>query len=71
MSYTFLISTDNGGAGMRAAQIMATDFKKIGIKLNLQVVNDTTLNNDLYGNHYRNFSWRCGAGTPTSIRTTS
>ena len=31
------------------------DFKKIGVKLNIQVVNDTTLNNDLYGNHYRNF----------------
>jgi peptide/nickel transport system substrate-binding protein len=55
MSYTFLISTDNGGEGTRAAQIMATDFKKIGVKLNVQVVNDTTLNNDLYGNHYRNF----------------
>jgi peptide/nickel transport system substrate-binding protein len=56
MSYTFLISTDNGGEGTRAAAIMATDFKKIGVKLNVQVVNDPTLNNDLYGNHYKNFA---------------
>jgi peptide/nickel transport system substrate-binding protein len=55
MSYTFLISTDNGGAGVRSGQIMANDFKKIGIKLNLQVVGDTSLNADLYGNHYRNY----------------
>jgi peptide/nickel transport system substrate-binding protein len=55
MAYTFLISTDNGGEGTRAAAIMSTDYKKIGVKLNIQVVNDTTLNNDLYGNHYRNF----------------
>jgi peptide/nickel transport system substrate-binding protein len=55
MSYNFLISTDNGGAGIRAGQIMVTDYKKIGIKLNLQVTGDDTLNNDLYGNHYRNF----------------
>jgi peptide/nickel transport system substrate-binding protein len=56
MSYPFLVSTDNGGEGTRAAAIMATDYKKIGIKLDIQVVNDTTLNNDLYGNHYRNFA---------------
>jgi peptide/nickel transport system substrate-binding protein len=56
MAYTFLISTDNGGEGTRAAAIMATDFKKIGVKLNVQVVNDPTLNNDLYGNHYKNFA---------------
>jgi peptide/nickel transport system substrate-binding protein len=55
MSYKFLISTDNGGAGIRSAQIMTTDFKKIGIQLNFQVVSDTQLNNDLYGNHYRNY----------------
>jgi peptide/nickel transport system substrate-binding protein len=55
MAYNFLVSTDNGGEGTRAAAIMATDYKKIGVKLNIQVVNDTTLNNDLYGNHYRNF----------------
>jgi peptide/nickel transport system substrate-binding protein len=56
MAYTFLISTDNGGEGTRAAAIMATDFKKIGVKLNVQVVNDPTLNSDLYGNHYKNFA---------------
>jgi peptide/nickel transport system substrate-binding protein len=55
MSYNFLISTDNGGAGIRSAQIMKTDFKKVGINLNIQVVGDTQLNNDLYGNHYRNY----------------
>ena len=56
MSYPFLISTDNGGEGTRAAAIMATDFKKIGVNLNVQVVNDPTLNSDLYGNHYKNFA---------------
>jgi peptide/nickel transport system substrate-binding protein len=55
MSYTFDISTDNGGAGIRSGQIMVTDFKRIGIKLNLQVTGDTALNSALYGNHYRNF----------------
>jgi peptide/nickel transport system substrate-binding protein len=55
MSYKMLISTDNGGEGIRAGQIMTNDYKKIGVKLNVQVVNDTTLNNALYGNHYRNF----------------
>jgi len=55
MSYTMLVSTDNGGEGTRAAAIMATDYKKIGVNLNVQVVNDPTLNNDLYGNHYKNF----------------
>jgi peptide/nickel transport system substrate-binding protein len=55
MAYTFLISTDNGGAGIRAGQIMVNDYKKIGIKLSLQVDGDAALNNALYGNHYRNF----------------
>jgi peptide/nickel transport system substrate-binding protein len=55
MAYNFLISTDNGGAGIRSGQIMKTDFQKIGIKLTLQVVGDTALNSDLYGNHYRNY----------------
>ncbi len=55
MAYTFLISTDNGGAGIRSGQIMVTDFKRIGIKLTLSVVGDTQLNSDLYGNHYRNY----------------
>src|SRR5260370_26383057 len=55
MSYTMLVSTDNGGEGTRAAPVMTNAFKKIGGKLNVQVVNDPTLNNDLYGNHYRNF----------------
>jgi peptide/nickel transport system substrate-binding protein len=55
MAYTFDISTDNGGAGIRSGQIMVTDFKRIGIKLTLRVTGDTALNSDLYGNHYRNY----------------
>jgi peptide/nickel transport system substrate-binding protein len=55
MAYTFLISTDNGGAGIRSGQIMVTDFKKIGIKLTLEVDGDTALNSALYGNHYRSY----------------
>jgi peptide/nickel transport system substrate-binding protein len=55
MSYSLLISSDNGGPGFRTGQIMANDYRKIGVKLNLQVLGDTTLNNDLLANHYRNF----------------
>jgi peptide/nickel transport system substrate-binding protein len=55
MSYSLLISADNGGPGYRTGQIMANDYRKIGVQLNLQVLGDTTLNNDLLANHYRNF----------------
>jgi peptide/nickel transport system substrate-binding protein len=56
MSYTVLLSSDNGPEGERTGQIMTADFAKIGVKLNFTEVGDNTLNADLYANHYRNFS---------------
>ncbi len=55
MSYTVLLSTDNGPEGERTGQIMTTDFAKIGVTLNFQPTSDNTLNSDIYANHYRNF----------------
>ena len=55
MSYTVLLSSDNGPEGVRTGQIMTADFAKIGVRLNFQQVDDNTLNNDLYANHYRNY----------------
>jgi peptide/nickel transport system substrate-binding protein len=56
MSYTVLLSSDNGPEGERTGQIMTADFAKIGVKLNFTEVGDNTLNSDLYANHYRNFN---------------
>ena len=55
MSYTVLLSPDNGPGGARTGQIMTADFAKIGVKLNFQLTDNDTLNNDLFANHYRNY----------------
>ncbi|HUY98150.1 MAG TPA: peptide ABC transporter substrate-binding protein [Verrucomicrobiae bacterium] len=55
MAYTLLLSPDNGGEGLRSAEIMATDFAKIGVQIKVQTVDDSTLNNDIYADHYRKF----------------
>jgi peptide/nickel transport system substrate-binding protein len=55
MSYTVLLSTDNGPEGTRTGQIMTADFAKIGVTLNFQPTSDNTLNSDIYANHYRSF----------------
>ena len=55
MSYTVLLSSDNGPEGLRTGQIMTADFAKIGVQLNFKEVDDNTLNNALYANHYRSY----------------
>jgi peptide/nickel transport system substrate-binding protein len=55
MSYTVLLSTDNGPEGMSTGQIMTADFAKIGVTLNFQPTSDNALNSAIYANHYRNF----------------
>jgi peptide/nickel transport system substrate-binding protein len=55
MSYTVLLSPDNGPEGLRTGQIMTADFAKIGIRLNFQPTGDNALNNAIYANHYRSF----------------
>ena len=55
MSYTVLLSPDNGPEGVRTGQIMTTDFAKIGVRLNFQPIGDNALNSAIYANHYRNF----------------
>jgi peptide/nickel transport system substrate-binding protein len=55
MSYTVLLSTDNGPEGMSTGQIMTADFAKIGVQLSFQPTSDNALNSAIYANHYRNF----------------
>jgi peptide/nickel transport system substrate-binding protein len=56
MSYTVYLSQDNGGEGIRAGEIMTTDFAKIGVKLTFQLTDDDALNSDITGDHYRKFN---------------
>jgi peptide/nickel transport system substrate-binding protein len=55
MKYTVYLSEDNQGAGIRAGQIMTTDFAKIGVKLVFQETDDDALNDDIVADHYRKF----------------
>jgi peptide/nickel transport system substrate-binding protein len=55
MSYTVLLSPDNGPEGVRTGQIMTADFAKIGVQLNFQPIGDNALNSAIYANHYRSF----------------
>ena len=55
MAYTVYLSQDNGGEGVRAGEIMTTDFAKIGVKLTFQPTDDDALNSDITGDHYRKF----------------
>jgi peptide/nickel transport system substrate-binding protein len=55
MRYTVLLSSDNGGEGVRAGQIMSNDFAKIGVKLTFQVTDDDALNSAITADHYRKF----------------
>jgi peptide/nickel transport system substrate-binding protein len=55
MKYTVYLSEDNQGAGIRAGEIMTTDFAKIGVKLVFQQTDDDALNDDIVADHYRKF----------------
>lgn len=56
MSYTVLLSPDNGGEGLRTGQIMTTDFAKVGVKLTFQTVGDDSLTTAIEADKYRKFN---------------
>jgi peptide/nickel transport system substrate-binding protein len=55
MSYTVLLSPDNGGEGLRTGEIMTADFLKIGVKLSFETVDDDALQDELEADKYRKF----------------
>jgi peptide/nickel transport system substrate-binding protein len=55
MSYTVMLSPDNGGEGLRTGAIMTTDFAKIGVKLSFETVDDDALEDGIEADHYRTF----------------
>jgi peptide/nickel transport system substrate-binding protein len=55
MSYTVLLSPDNGGEGLRTGEIMTNDFLKIGVKLTFQTIDDDALQSEIEADHYRKF----------------
>jgi peptide/nickel transport system substrate-binding protein len=56
MSYTVIMPTDiQNTYGQRSYQIIQTDFKKIGVQLNLKVLDDSAAYNAITANSYKNF----------------
>jgi peptide/nickel transport system substrate-binding protein len=55
MSYTVLLSPDNGGEGIRTGEIMTADFRKIGVKLTFETIDDDALDNAIEADKYRTF----------------
>jgi peptide/nickel transport system substrate-binding protein len=56
MSYTVIMPTDiQNTYGQRSFQIIQPDFKKIGVQLNLKVLDDSAAYNAILANHYKNF----------------
>jgi peptide/nickel transport system substrate-binding protein len=55
MSYTVMLSPDNGGEGLRTGSIMTSDFAKIGVKLSFETVDDDALEDGIEADHYRKF----------------
>jgi len=56
MSYTVIMPTDiQDTYGQRSFQIIQPDFKKIGVQLNLKVLDDSAAYNAILANHYKNF----------------
>jgi peptide/nickel transport system substrate-binding protein len=56
MSYTVIMPTDiQDTYGQRSFQIIQADFKKIGVQLNLKVLDDSAAYNAILANHYKNF----------------
>jgi peptide/nickel transport system substrate-binding protein len=56
MSYQVIMPTDiQDTYGQRSFQIIQADFKKIGVQLNLKVLDDSAAYNAILANHYKNF----------------
>jgi peptide/nickel transport system substrate-binding protein len=56
MSYQVIMPTDiQNSYGQRSFQIIQPDFKKIGVQLNLKVLDDSAAYNAILANHYKNF----------------
>lgn len=56
MSYTVVMPADtSGGYGSRSFQIIQSDFKKIGVQLTPQNLDNTAAYSAITANHYRNF----------------
>ncbi len=56
MSYTVILPSDtSNGYGSRSFQIIQTDFKKIGVQLNAQDLDNSAAYSAITANHYRNF----------------
>jgi peptide/nickel transport system substrate-binding protein len=56
MSYTVIMPTDiQNTYGQRSYQIIQTDFKKIGVQLNLKVLDDSAAYSAITANSYKNF----------------
>jgi peptide/nickel transport system substrate-binding protein len=56
MSYQVIMPTDIQNLyGQRSFQIIQADFKKIGVQLNLKVLDDSAAYNAITANHYKDF----------------
>jgi peptide/nickel transport system substrate-binding protein len=56
MSYTVIMPTDiQNTYGQRSFQIIQPAFKKIGVQLNLKVLDDSAAYDAILANHYKNF----------------
>ncbi len=56
MSYTVIMPTDiQNSYGQRSYQIIQGDFKKIGVQLNLKVLDDSAAYSAITANSYKNF----------------
>jgi peptide/nickel transport system substrate-binding protein len=56
MSYTVIMPTDiQNTYGQRSFQIIQAGFKKIGVQLNLKILDDTAAYNAIKANRYRDF----------------
>jgi peptide/nickel transport system substrate-binding protein len=64
MSYTVIVPTDLANSyEQRSFQIMQGDFKKIGVKLNEKVLDDSAAYDAILANNYKNFelsTWQWG-----------
>ncbi|MDX6337010.1 MAG: peptide/nickel transport system substrate-binding protein [Streptosporangiaceae bacterium] len=56
MSYTVIMPTDiQNGYGQRSFQIIQPDFQKIGVRLNLKILDDSAAYNAIKANSYKSF----------------
>lgn len=56
MSYTVILPSDTAsGYGSRSFQIMQSNFAKIGVKLNEQILDNSAAYNAITANNYKNF----------------